>query len=308
MTVSAATQHGTLHDQVLALKKERNAVILAHNYQNPEIQDVADFTGDSLGLSRNAARTNADMIVFCGVFFMAETAKMLSPGKKVLLPDKYAGCPMADMITAEKLREFKRKSPGSPVVCYVNSTAEVKAESDICCTSSNAVKVVSSLPADKPVLFVPDMHLARFVQEKTGREIIAWKGYCPTHMKITPETVLSARERHPDAVVLVHPECQWEVIKLADEALSTSQMIEYARKSGAKGFIIGTEKGILHQLVRENPDKNFYIVSPDVVCPNMKRITLEKVVRSLEQETEEITVKPEIAEKARRAIDGMLRF
>ncbi len=292
--------------EVDQLKKERNAVILAHNYQPDEIQAVADYTGDSLGLSIEAAKTDADVIVFCGVYFMAETAKILSPEKKVLLPDPAAGCPMADMITAEKLREFKRVNPNRTVFCYVNSTAEVKAESDICCTSANSVKLVASLPESEKILFVPDMHLGRFVKEKTKRDIVCWKGFCPTHARISAEMVLRARGSHPEAVVLIHPECNWEAIQLADEALSTGQMIEYVRKSDRTEFVIVTEKGILYQLRKENPHKSFYIVSHDIICPNMKKNSLTKICNSLKTMSHEVFVDIETANRARAAINRML--
>lgn len=296
----------TLIQDILDLKKKKNAIILAHNYQPPEIQDIADFTGDSLNLSRKAADTDADLIVFCGVHFMAETAKIISPRKKVVLPDPSAGCPMADMITAEQLREFKAKHPGCPVVCYVNSTAGVKAESDVCCTSSNAVKVVLSLPRDKTVLFVPDRFLGAWVKKQTGYDIISWNGFCPTHYRVTPEMVSEARKKHPAAVVLAHPECPGGVCDLADAVLSTGQMLEFVNKSDKKEFIIGTEKGILHQLEKRNPGKAFYLVTKDLICPNMKRITLEKLFTALREETREITVAETVADRARRAIDKML--
>ncbi|MBL8029434.1 MAG: quinolinate synthase NadA [Fibrobacteres bacterium] len=292
--------------EIAILKKQHNAVILAHNYESDEIQAIADYTGDSLGLSRTAAKTDADVIVFCGVFFMAETAKILSPQKKVLLPDLNAGCPMADMITAEKLRAFKAANPGRTVICYVNSTAEVKAESDICCTSANAIDLVKALPVDEKILFVPDMHLGRFVAEKTGRDIICWKGFCPTHMKITADVVRSARQRHPLAIVLIHPECMWEAVQEADEALSTGQMLAFVKKSEAKEFVIATEKGILYQLRKDNPGKEFYMASPDIVCPNMKKINLLKVRDALLKMQYEVTVDRVLAVKAKQAIDRML--
>jgi quinolinate synthase len=295
-----------LINEILKLKTRKNAVILAHNYQPPEIQDIADFTGDSLGLSRKAAATDAALIVFCGVHFMAETAKIICPGKKVVLPDPSAGCPMADMITAEQLREFKAKYPGCPVVCYVNSTAEVKAESDVCCTSSNAVKVVLSLPRDKTVLFVPDKFLGAWVKKQTGYPIVCWNGFCPTHVRMTREMLDNARARHPVAEVLVHPECPPEVCEAADQVLSTGQMLEFVRKSTKTEFIIGTEKGLLHQLEKQNPGKAFYLVTKDLICPNMKKITLEKLLSAMKEEKVEITVSPAVADRARRAIEKML--
>ena len=262
--------------RVAQLKEERNAVILAHNYQIPEVQLLADFLGDSLGLSQEAAKTDADVIVFCGVHFMAQTAKLLSPDKTVLMPDPKAGCPMADMITAEQTRQFKAEHEGAPVVAYVNTTAEVKAESDICCTSSNAVKVVNSLDADT-VLFIPDSNLADWVSKHTDKEVIAWGGYCPTHARISPETINFMREEHPDAVFVVHPEARPEVVAMADEVASTGGMVTFARETDATELIVGTEEGLVNRLQRENPDKTFYIV-PHTVCPNMKKTTAEKLV------------------------------
>jgi quinolinate synthase len=288
------------------LKAERNAVILAHNYQPGEIQDIADFTGDSLALSIKAAATDAEVIVFCGVKFMAETAAILSPGKTVLLPDKNAGCPMADMMTGEQLRELKRKHPGALVVCYVNSSAEVKAESDYCCTSANAVEVVESLPKDSKIIFVPDQHLGRFVIEKTGREMILWPGYCPTHAFITEDDIEKAREAHPGAIVMAHPECNEPVKAISDKLLSTGQMLKFAKQSDAKRFIIATETGIIHTLKKENPDKEFYPVTTRAICPNMKRITLDKVLWSLEDMHYKITVPADIAARAKNALEKMV--
>ena len=295
-----------LVEKIVRLKEERNAVILAHNYQRPEVQDIADFTGDSLGLSQEAAKTDADVIVFCGVLFMAETAAILSPEKTVLLPDPLAGCPMADMITAEQLRQRKREYPGSPAVCYVNSTAAVKAECDVCCTSSNAVKIVGSMPDDLPLLFVPDKYLGMYAASKTHKKLILWEGYCPTHMRITADDINALKREHPAAISLVHPECRPEVIAAADFALSTGAMLKKVRESSEREFIIGTEVGILHPLTKENPDKVFYPASDRAVCPNMKRITLEKVLWALERMEERISVPPEIRERAVRAVDRML--
>jgi len=295
-----------LTDKIRQLKAERNAVILAHNYQSGEVQDIADFTGDSLALSVKAAQTDADVIVFCGVKFMAETAAILSPAKTVLLPDKHAGCPLADMMTAEQLRELKRKHPGAAVVCYVNSSAEVKAESDYCCTSANAVEVVESLPRDKEIIFVPDQHLGRFVVEKTGRELILWPGYCVTHAAITEDDIKNARAAHPDAVVMAHPECTEPVKTISDQILSTGQMLKFAKRSEAKRFIVATETGIIHTLKKENPGKEFFAASRRAVCPNMKRITLEKVLWSLEDMHYKITVPKEIRTKAKNALDKMV--
>ena len=295
-----------LIEKIGQLKAERNAVILAHNYQPGEIQDIADFTGDSLALSVKASATDADVIVFCGVKFMAETAAILSPGKTVLLPDKNAGCPMADMMTGEQLRELKRKHPDALVVCYVNSSAQVKAESDYCCTSANAVEVVKSLPNDRKIIFVPDQHLGRFVIEKTGREMVLWPGYCPTHAFITEDDIKKAREAHPDAVVMAHPECTEPVKAVSDKLLSTGQMLKFAKQSDAKKFIVATETGIIHTLKKENPGKEFYPATTRAICPNMKRITLDKVLWSLEDMHYKITVPADIAARAKKALEKMV--
>jgi quinolinate synthase len=295
-----------LIEKIGQLKAERNAVILAHNYQPGEIQDIADFTGDSLALSVKAAATDAEVIVFCGVKFMAETAAILSPGKTVLLPDKNAGCPMADMMTGEQLRELKRKHPDALVVCYVNSSAEVKAESDYCCTSANAVEVVESLPKDSKIIFVPDQHLGRFVIEKTGREMILWPGYCPTHAFITEDDIKKAMETHPGAVVMAHPECTEPVKAVSDKLLSTGQMLKFAKQSDAKRFIIATETGIIHTLKKENPGKEFFPATTRALCPNMKRITLDKVLWSLEDMHYKITVPADIAARAKNALEKMV--
>lgn len=299
-----------MNEQVIAkierLKKSRNAVILAHNYQPGEIQDLADFTGDSLGLSIQASQTNASVIVFCGVRFMAETAAILSPEKTVLLPEKTAGCPMADMITAEQLTELKRQNPSALVVCYVNSSAEVKAESDYCCTSSNAVEVVESLPAENKIIFVPDQHLGRFVQDRYGRDLVLWPGYCTTHVLISKDDIISAKNKYPDAVILAHPECSEPVKELADELLSTGQMLNFALKSTAKKFIIATEVGIIHTLKKQNPDKEFISASERAICPNMKKITLDKVAASLEDMQYVVNVPDEIRIKAKKSLDRMI--
>ena len=287
------------------LKDKRGAVILAHNYQLPEVQDIADFTGDSLELSRKAASIDAGVIVFCGVHFMAETAKILSPDKTVLIPDPTAGCPMADMINADGLREFKAKHPGVPVVAYVNTTAEVKAESAICCTSSNAVRVVESIDSDT-VLFVPDKSLAAYVASKVSKKVIPYCGFCPTHHRILAHDVLNTKREHPQAVIIAHPECTLDVIKLADGVESTSGMLKYVKNSEAKEFIVCTERGLLHRLTLDNPDKLFYNPSPLNICPNMKKITLEKVMWSLEDIKYEIQLSAEIIDKARHAIEGMI--
>jgi len=294
-----------LLENIERLKAQRQAVILAHNYQPAEVQDIADFTGDSLGLSIQAAQTDADVIVFCGVRFMAETAAILSPEKTVLMPDKDAGCPMADMITAEQLRKIKVENPDALVVCYVNSTADVKAESDYCCTSSNAVQVVESLPENKPVIFVPDKNLGQHVADRTGRQMILWPGYCASHVVISAEDVLAAKREHPAAMVLAHPECSPDVRELADELLSTGQMLKFTAK-GSGEYIIATETGILHSLRKQNPEAKFFAASDRGVCPNMKRVTLEKIAWSLEDMKYEITVDKAIADRARKALDRMV--
>lgn len=295
-----------LSDKIQRLKNERKAVILAHNYQPGEIQDIADFVGDSLELSQQAAKTTAEVIVFCGVHFMAETAYILAPEKKVLLPDPHAGCPMADMITAEKLREKKRELPGIPVVCYVNSSAEVKAESDICCTSSNAVKVVESLP-QREVIFVPDKYLGQWVASQTGKKLHLWPGFCPTHARILPQHIMELKEKYPKARVVVHPECRPEVDKLADAVLSTGGMIRYARQPDVRQVIVGTELGIIHRLQKENPGKDFIPVCPQAVCPNMKLTTLEKVLWCLEDMKPWVVVPEDIRLKAKSAVERMLQ-
>jgi quinolinate synthase len=295
------------------LKKERNAIILSHNYQLPEVQDIADFIGDSLGLSIAASKTKAEVIVFCGVHFMAETAAIISPDKKVILPDLHAGCPMADMITSDKLKNLKlqnlpagRHGPNVPVVCYVNTSAAVKAESDICCTSANAVNVVKALP-DKEIIFIPDKFLGMYVQSKVpDKRMILHPGYCPTHAKILPEHITKARAEHPGAMVLVHPECRPETIAAADGAFSTEGMLKFIKESRAGTFLIGTETGIIHRLKKENPQKKFYPVTELAICPNMKLITLEKVLWSLEEMQTEVKVPKDIANKARSAIEKML--
>ncbi|MFZ2149004.1 MAG: quinolinate synthase NadA [Sedimentisphaerales bacterium] len=294
--------------KIKKLKDDRKAVILAHNYQPGEIQDLADFTGDSLGLSIKAAETDAEVIVFCGVQFMAETAAILSPQKTVLLPDKSAGCPMADMITAEQLRRLKQEHPEALVVCYVNSSAQVKAESDYCCTSANAVEIVSSLPKDRPIIFVPDQHLGRFVAERTGRDLVLWPGYCHVHVVITEDDIKTARAKYPDAIVMAHPECTEPVKELSDELLSTGQMLKFAAKSTAKQFIIATEIGIIHALKKQNPEAEFVPASDRAVCPNMKKITLDKLIGSLEDMQYKIAVPDQIRIKAKKAIDKMVEI
>lgn len=296
-----------LENKIQKLKKLRHAIILVHNYQLPEVQDVADFLGDSLELSRIAANTDAKVIVFCGVHFMAETASIICPDKKVIMPDRNAGCPMADMITASDLRRLKDKYPEATAVGYVNTSAEVKAELDICCTSTNAIKVVDALKHEKEIIFVPDKYLADYVSKKTGRKLISWNGYCPTHVKILPEDIKREKKFHPHAEVIVHPECLPSVIELADAALSTSGMCKYAKKSQAKDMIIGTEVGLIYRLKKENPRKEFYPASEKAVCPNMKRTTQEKILWALEELREEVYVPEVIRKRARKAIDKMLK-
>ena len=292
-------------EEILALKKERRATILAHNYQIPEVQDISDLVGDSLELSRAAARLESEVIVFCGVDFMAETAAILSPQKKVLLPEKGAGCPMAHMVTPEQLREMKALYPEAAVVAYVNSSAEVKADSDICCTSANGVQVVNSLE-QKQVIFVPDRNLAAYVARHTEKQIIPWNGYCYVHDHFMPGEVRAARALHPEAEVLVHPECRPEVIDLADYVFSTSGMCRHAKASEMNEFIIGTEVGMLHRLKKDNPGKEFYPLSDKAICQNMKKTNLEKVLRALQTLEPRVTVPEEIAAKAKRAIERML--
>jgi quinolinate synthase len=294
-----------LIERIGDLKERRQAVILAHNYQAGEVQDIADFVGDSLDLSQTAARTEAKVIVFCGVHFMAETASILSPDKTVLLPDINAGCPMANMVTASQLRDKKREMAHVSTVCYVNSSAEVKAESDICCTSANAVRVVESLDSDE-ILFVPDQYLGHYVSTKTDKKLTLWPGYCPTHVRIMPEDIVKLRQGYPQAKVIVHPECRPEVINLADEVLSTSGMIGFARRTDAEVIIVGTEIGILHRLRKETPAKRFLPASERAVCPNMKKINLEKILWSLEELSPEVKVPEEIRLKAKLAVDRML--
>jgi quinolinate synthase len=297
-----------LIEDILQLKKERKAVILAHNYQIPEVQDIADFSGDSLGLSQEAAKTEAEIILFCGVHFMAETAAILCPEKTVLIPDLNAGCPMANMITLRQLKELKKKHPEAMVVTYINSKAEIKAESDYCCTSSNAIKVVQSIPEDKEIIFIPDKYLGSYVASQTRRNLILWEGFCPTHRRILPEDILKKKALYPKAEVLVHPECIPEVIAMADKVLSTTGICKYAKESKSEEFIIGTEIGILHKLKKENPEKRFYPASELADCPNMKLNNLEKLLWSLEDLIYKIEVPEEIARRAKRSIDRMLEI
>ncbi len=308
-------------EEIKRLKEEKNAVIIAHNYQLPEVQDIADFTGDSLSLSQMAANTEADMIVFCGVHFMAETASIISPRKKVLIPDLKAGCSLADTINADQLREWKKEHPGAVVVSYVNTTAEVKAESDYCCTSSNAIKVVSSIPEDKEILFLPDMFLGAYAAKVTGRKIHIWPGECHVHAGIRIKDIKDMEHSHPGAEMIVHPECGCTTNLLYQglnepstngnshvKFMSTGGMIKYAKNSSAREFIIATETGMLHRLRKDNPDKVFYPARENAVCKYMKMITLDKVLRSLREEVFEVKVPQETAHRARKSIDRMLEL
>jgi len=326
------TDSSALRDKILKLKKDLNAIILAHNYQRPEVQDIADITGDSLELSRAAAKTGYDVIVFCGVHFMAESASILSPDKTVLLPEIGAGCPMADMVTVEgprktrrqhytdvlgitfafadefTLLDMKKKYPGVPVVAYVNTSAAVKAESDICCTSSNVVKVVESLKEDT-IICIPDRNLSAYAAKRTKKKIISWDGFCNVHMAhLDAEDVREAKAKHPDALLIVHPECPPEVQDMADHITSTSGMLRYCRESNHTEFIIGTEEGILHRLRKESPGKKFFVLNNEMVCPNMKRTRLESVAAAMEKMQYVIKVPEDIRVKAKRALDRMLEI
>jgi len=297
-----------LEEKIKDLKKKRNAVILVHNYQLPEVQEVADYRGDSLELSRIAAKTDAKVIIFCGVHFMAETASILCPEKLVIMPDVHAGCPMANMITAEDLRKLKRQHPQAVAVGYVNTSAEVKAELDVCCTSTNAVAVVNALKDKKEIIFVPDKYLADFVSRQTGRKLISWNGFCPTHVKILPEDIKREKKFHPQAKVMVHPECLPQVVAMADAVLSTSKMCQFAKETEAEEMIVGTEVGLIYRLKEDNPTKEFYPASERAVCPNMKRATQEKILWALEELKTEVKVPDEIRRRARKAIDRMLEI
>jgi len=294
-----------IEERIAELKEGLNAVILAHNYQRPEVQDIADFVGDSLELARRSAEVDAQTIVFCGVDFMAETAAILNPGRTVLLSEGNACCPMAKMIDGDELRKWKQKYPQAAVVCYVNSSAEVKAESDICCTSANGVKVVESV-SGSDIIFVPDQNLGHYISTQTKKNIILYPGFCYVHHRIKPEQVKRAKELHPEAQLVVHPECRPEVIELADAALSTSQMLRYAKESPHNSFIIGTEEGLLHRMRQENPNKSFYLISNNQICANMKRTTLEVVARTMEFKENIITIPEEVRLKAKQAVDRML--
>ncbi len=300
----------TLKEKINKLKKEKNAIILTHCYQNIEIDEVSDFVGDSLYLSKMAANTNADIIVFAGVYFMAQSAKLLSPNKKVLLPNLNSGCQMADMIDVENLKHFKEKYPNIPVVCYINSTAEIKANCDICCTSSNALEVVKSLNTDK-VLFVPDNYLGKFIQNKLKNvEVITFNGFCPTHLRIRPFDMIEARKKYPNALILAHPECHQDVAKLADFVGSTKEIMEYAKNSTNKQFVIATEKGVVDRLQRdsklENWNKEFILIDENIICPSMKMNTLDDIYRTLDEEKFEITIDEAVATKAKECIEKML--
>jgi len=295
-----------LMDRIKSLLQERRAILLAHNYQRPEVQDLADLCGDSLELSIKASRTDAAVIVFCGVHFMAETASILCPDKRVILPVFDAGCPMADMINARQLKEKKREMPGVVVISYVNTTAEVKAESDICCTSANAVQVANSVDQNVRIFMTPDKNLAQYTQKHTRRNIAYWDGYCPIHNSLTVAQVRKVQSAHPEARFLAHPECPPEVLDLADEVKSTSGMIAYARDSRHREFIIGTEVGILHPLSKANPGKRFFPADPNMVCPDMKKIGLKEILSALESLGPEVKVPEEIRVRAKGAVDRML--
>ena len=301
-----------LVEKINKLKKEKNAIILTHCYQNIEIDEVSDYVGDSLYLSRAAAKTDADIILFAGVYFMVQSAKILSPDKKVLIPDITSGCHMADMIDVENLRLFKKKYPNIPVVCYINSTAEVKAECDVCCTSSNAVDIVKNLNVPK-VLFAPDTYLGKWVGQKLKDvEVITFNGFCPVHLRIRPEDIMEARRNYPEALILAHPECHYEVSKLADFVGSTKEIMEFSQKSDKKQFVIATEKGVVERLNRDsklnNWGKEFILINENIICHSMKYNTLEKIYDTLLNETNEITLDKNIIEKARLSIDRMLNL
>ncbi len=293
-------------DRINILKKEKNAVILTHNYQLGEVQDIADFVGDSLELSIKAADTDAEVIVFCGVTFMAETAYILSPDKTVLLPRLESGCPMADMADVTEVRALKAKHPDAITICYVNSTADVKTECDLCVTSANAVQIVNTIPKDREIIFVPDKNLGAFVEQQTGRKMILWPGFCPTHMRITPKDLKKRKMENPDAAVIVHPEARLDVLALADEALSTGGMCRFAKETDKKTIIVATEMGMIYRLQKENPDKHFIPVSEQAICPNMKMTRIDDVLNSLENMQNKITVPDAVRIKAKSAITKMI--
>ncbi len=298
--------YSALQEEIRTLARERQAVILAHNYQRPEVQDVADYLGDSLGLSQRAARSSARVIVFCGVDFMAETAAILAPERKVVIPEPRAGCPMAAMVDVEGLLALKAQYPGAAVVSYVNTSAAVKAVSDICCTSANAVRVVQSFPADREIIFTPDCNLGSWAAKKSGRELILWQGFCPTHDLITVEDVAKAKAEHPGAKVVVHPECRQEVSAIADAVESTSGMIRFCREDPGREYLIGTELGMIYRLSKDVPGKQFYPVTEVSVCPNMKLTTLDKVLRALKAEAPVVTVPVDVREQALQAVQKMI--
>ncbi len=300
--------NAALIEKIEKLKKQRNAVILAHRYQTGEVQDIADFVGDTLQLSLKAARTDAEVIVVCGVRFVAETVSILAPDKTVLIPNLNASCPMAEMITSERLKEKKKEFPGATVVCYIKSPAEVKAESDICCTSANAVSIVEKLRGAGQIIFVPDQYLGDYVCTQTGQEMELWPGYCPSHFKITIEDIEKLKAMHPQAKVVVHPDCTPQVRAIADLVLNTTAMLEFARQTDAEEVIIGAEVGLIHRLTKENPGKRFIAASERAVCGKMKLITLENILWSLENMTYQIKVPEDVRLKAKSAIDRMLEF
>jgi quinolinate synthase len=303
---SEAVDVSALQTEIRELARAKGAVILAHNYQRPEVQDVADVTGDSLGLSRQAAASQAKLIVFCGVHFMAETAAMLAPDRPVILPDLNAGCPMAEMVDVEGLEALKAKHPGAVVVSYINTTAAVKAISDICCTSANAANVLRSLPSGREIIFTPDMNLGRWAAKQAGREVVVWQGFCPTHVWIKLSHIEAARAAHPSAKVVVHPECDPEVSDAADAVESTSGMVRFCQQDDAKEYLIGTEVGMIHRLTKDCPGKTFYPVTEIALCRNMKLITLEKVLAALQSEGPVVTVDPEMRAKALTAVQRMV--
>ncbi|MBD3413693.1 MAG: quinolinate synthase NadA [Candidatus Aminicenantes bacterium] len=298
-----------LQEKTKKLKEEKNAVILVHNYQRPEIQDVGDYVGDSLGLSKEAASTDSNLIVFCGVRFMAETAKILSPEKKVLIPrpKQEVECPMAGMVSVQGLKKLRQKYPEANIVSYVNTNADVKAESDVCCTSSNAVKVVENVKSDQ-IIFVPDKNLASYVSRFVNKEIIPWDGYCYVHDRISAEEVSKAKQDHPDALLLVHPECRPSVVNRADRVLSTGGLVSISKNSDHKTFLIGTEEGIIYRLKKENPNKKFYAAGIPKVCINMKKIQLEDVYKALKDEKYKIELSETIIKEAKTALDRMLEY
>ncbi len=295
----------TIQEKIQKLKKEKNAIILAHNYQLPEVQDIADFVGDSLELARISAQVKEEVIIFCGVHFMAETASILAPDKKVILPDLFAGCPLANTITPGEVKELKEKYPNYAVVAYVNTSAEVKAKSDYICTSANAISIVEKIPEEK-VIFIPDRNLGYYVSKHTKKDMIIWNGFCPTHQRILPQDIIALKEKYKDAKVVVHPECRGEVLDLADKIASTSGIIKFVKEDNGKRYIIGTEAGLLHRLRKENPEKEFYLASPLAICPNMKKITLDKILTSLENLEPEVKVEESIRKRAIKPIERML--